>query len=216
MAEKEKVSLTLLEAKKLEREIEQIEVETDSSRLELASKAQEFEDDAARSDPNRVYHFFGSVDTKTVKHAIQTIEVWARRDPGEEITIIFNSPGGSVIDGLALYDFLIKLRETTRIVTVARGMAASMGGVLLQAGTERIVGANAHLLIHEVPKLASGNLSELEDEVKFAKRLQDRLLDILAERSTLSKGQIKRKWTRADWWIGAEETLEFGFADEVG
>lgn len=148
---------------------------------------------------------------------MEDLGVWARRDIGKPITIIFNSPGGAVIDGLALYDFIDDLKEKgVQVTTIARGMAASMGGVLLQAGNKRIVGKNAHVLIHEVSKGSIGKVSEIEDDIKFAKKLQERLVDILAERSTMTTNQIKNKWKRKDWWLGADECVKFGFADEIG
>lgn len=104
---------------------------------------------------------------------------WSRREPGCAMKIIFNSPGGSIIDGLALYDFILELRANGHYVeTIAVGMAASMGGILLQAGHERVVGANAFVLVHEASTGAMGKTSEIEDEVAFVKRLQEKLLDI--------------------------------------
>lgn len=153
----------------------------------------------ASADEARIYHFFGAVDASNVMGAIDVIGNWSRRkinddryNNDKEFTIVFNSPGGSVIHGLALYDFLTELKENGhKLTTITRGMAASMGGILLQAGNERVVGANSHMLIHEISSIGVGKMSELEDEIKFLKRLQDRSLNILAERSNLSKSQIK-------------------------
>lgn len=165
---------------------------------------------------NRIYNFGGSVSGKSVEACIGEIGMWVRQTPAKPIKIIFNSPGGSVFEGLALFDFIREVRQNgTRIDTLALGMAASMGGVLLQAGEKRIMSPHAYMLCHEVSTGAIGSLSELEDEVTFSKRLQDRLLDILAERSKLTKRQISRKWKRKDWWMSAQEALEFGFVDSV-
>ncbi|MGZ6854806.1 MAG: ClpP family protease [Mycobacteriaceae bacterium] len=166
---------------------------------------------------HRVYTFIGAVRGDTVHSCMSTLGKWSRAEPGCGITIVFNSPGGSVIDGLALYDHLIELRQLGhRITTVARGMAASMGGILLQAGDERIVGPNAHVLIHEISSGAVGKFSEIEDEIAFLKKLQDHCVNILAERSTLTARQIKSKWRKTDWWLGADEAVKFGFADRIG
>ena len=130
---------------------------------------------------------------------------------------MLNSPGGNVFAGLALYDAITDLKARGhKVTTVARGYAASMGGILLQAGTERVVGANAQVLIHEVSTMDSGKTSELEDNLKFQKKLQDRLLAILAERSTLTKAQIARRWKKTDWWLDADECIEYGIADRIG
>ena len=95
-------------------------------------------------------------------------------------------------------------------------MAASMAGILLQSGNKRVIGQNAYILIHEVSDVAAGTTSEIEDELKLTKRLQKRLVGILAERSTMSEQQIEKKWKKNDWWLDANEAVELGFADEIG
>lgn len=176
-------------------------------------------DDLRRSTDfhHGVYNFIGVVNGLTVEQCINSLVSWVRIQPGRDITLILNSPGGSVIDGLALYDVLIDLRRNGhKVTTVARGMAASMGGILLQAGDVRVVEPNAHVLIHEVSSGAIGKISEIEDEMAFLRQLQGRLLGILGERSTLSVDEIRRRWERKDWWLGAAEAVELGFADRVG
>lgn len=165
---------------------------------------------------NRTYNFWGAVGGKSAGDCVYQLGIWARQSD-EPINLIFNSPGGNVIDGLALYDYIKELQGSgISINTHSIGMAASMGGVLLQAGAVRTMGANAFLLIHEVSSGASGKMTELEDELEFSKRLQDRLVNILAERSTMTARQIKTRWKRKDWWLGAAEAMELGFIDGVG
>ncbi len=165
----------------------------------------------------RIYSFNGSVSDSSANNCIQTLGQWQREDPSKPITVVFNSPGGSVTAGLALYDYIQAIRNNgSKVDTHSIGWAASMGGILLQAGEERIMGDHAYMLIHEVSSGAIGNTSELEDELKFVKRLQDRLLGILAARATLTKRQIERRWKRKDWWLDATEALEFGFIDRIG
>jgi ATP-dependent Clp protease protease subunit len=207
-----------LEQAKLQAEIAKLTAEARRWGFEAQRAQKEMEAWDAGSDEHRIYNYFGTVDAGGVHSAIDVIGNWTRRPTeNKNLTVVLNSPGGSVIHGLALYDFLEGLKgEGWRITTIARGMAASMGGVLLQVGDERIIGKNANLLIHEVSTLGIGKLSEIEDEIKFTKKLQERLLDILASRSTMTKEQIKNKWRRKDWWLGSEETLELGFADRIG
>lgn len=165
---------------------------------------------------NRTYNFWGMVNGKTAGDCVFQTGIWARQS-SDPIKIIFNSPGGNVIDGLALYDYIKELQGSgIQINTHSIGMAASMGGILLQAGGVRSMGANAYLLIHEVSAGAGGKMTDLEDEIEFLKRLQDRLVNILGERSTMTTRQIKTRWKRKDWWLGAAEALELGFIDEIG
>lgn len=163
-----------------------------------------------------IYTFYTSVTSESVKTAMRDLGAWSRQDPKQTFRIVFNSPGGSVIDGFALFDFIKELQENGhRIETVALGYAASMGGILLQAGDERIMGKNAFMLIHEISSFSAGKFSEMEDELKFIKQLQDKALDILAAKSQLTKAQIRLKWKKLDWWFPAETALELGFVDKI-
>ena len=191
--------------------------EADSAEIEAARDRRMEADTLASLNHSQIYNFFEPVTYGGVEDAINWIGMWSRRNPESPIKIVFNSPGGSVFAGMALYDFLQELREKGHhITTEARGYSASMAGILLQAGDERVIGANAHIMIHEISSVALGKASELEDELKLVEKLQEKSLNILAERSTMSKAQIKRKWKRKDWWLDAQEAVELGFADRIG
>lgn len=197
-------------------EIRKLQVETERAHLELVSLRRRERDAQADAGEAHVYTFYAPVEAESVAGCLAELGRWSRREPGSPITVIFNSPGGSVLDGLALFDYLRRLRATGHhVTTVALGRAASMGAVLLQAGDQRLVGANAFLLIHEVSHTSAGKVSELEDGVDFTHKLQKRLQAILAERSTLSEAQISRRWVRKEWWLDAEEAVSLGFADAV-
>jgi ATP-dependent Clp protease protease subunit len=197
-------------------ELRKLQLETERTVLELEAMRRNERDRAADPRAAHVYTFYASVDAESVQACMAELGTWSRRDPGAEITVIFNSPGGSVLDGLALFDYLRQLRSIGHpVTTMALGRAASMGAVLLQAGSRRVMGRNAFLLIHEVSHLSVGKVSEMEDSVGFTKRLQQRLLAILAERSTLGEREINRRWVRRDWWLDAEEAVALGLADEL-
>jgi ATP-dependent Clp protease protease subunit len=197
-------------------EIRKLQLETERTLLELSALRRRERDLIAEPSEAHVYTFYSSVDAESVQQCMAELGQWSRRDPGSPITVIFNSPGGSVLDGLALFDYLRRLRSTGHFVTtMALGRAASMGAVLLQAGDHRVVGENAFLLIHEVSNHTTGKVSEMEDGVEFTRRLQKRLLAILAGRSTLTEPQIARRWTRNEWWLDAAEAVSLGLADEV-
>lgn len=171
---------------------------------------------AADAHEHHRYTLWGVVNAVTCATAISHLDQWSREAPGCDITLVINSPGGNVIDGLALYDYLQQLRhDGHKLTTVTVGMAASMGGVLLQAGDVRVASRNSVILIHEVATGASGKMTDLEDEIEFTKRLQSKLVEILAERSTMTKRQIETRWKRRDWWLDAEDALSKGFVDEI-
>ncbi len=197
-------------------QVEKLGLESRLLELDLEVKGRDSEKINATSSENRVFHFFDAVTGQSAYVAMTTTAQWARRQPGVPITVMFNSPGGNIIDGLALFDHFRELEANgTPVITVCVGMAASMGGILLQAGSTRIMGRNAFLMIHEASYGTGGKVSDMEDDVAFVKRLQDKLVSILAERSTLSPAAIRRKWKRTDWWLSAEEALELGFVDKI-
>jgi ATP-dependent Clp protease protease subunit len=147
---------------------------------------------------------------------IDALEHWERREPGAPITARLDSPGGSVMDGFALYDTIARMqRGGTHFTIRGSGMVASMAAVLLQVADNRVLDKNAIFMIHEITSGARGKLSEIEDAQAFTKKLQDRLLDILATKSKLSKVQIARRWKRKDDYMSADEALKLGFCDRV-
>lgn len=204
-----------LEHEKLLAEIAKLKSEKAYIDIQRRSFQNDLDDDDVEPLQRRILPFLHPVNDRSVTGAMYHLHKMAAKS-SDPITIWLNSPGGYVVDGLALFDYIISLRETgIEINTVVLGEAASMGGILLQAGTKRYVGASAHILIHEVSAGAIGKASEIEDELAYIERLQKRLVSILAERSTLSPVQIKRKWKRTDWWLDADEAIDLGFADGV-
>jgi ATP-dependent Clp protease protease subunit len=165
---------------------------------------------------HHVYVFDQEVGEKSVKACIQQLQVWSRNDPRCDVEIQINSPGGSIFDGFALIDFIRDLRDKGHKVTlVGIGMVASMAAVVLQAGDNRILGKHATLLIHEGSMGAFGNFGEVEDRVKLMEMFHERILDLFAERSNLSKSTIRKNWKRRDWWIDSSDALKHGLVDEV-
>jgi ATP-dependent Clp protease protease subunit len=141
---------------------------------------------------------------------------WSRLDEKCDMEIVFSSPGGSIIDGFELFDFVQELRSKGhKVTTGSLGMAASMAGILLMAGDVRWIGHQSWMMIHRAAFGAYGKTYEIEDEVKFVRRIEERILDIFTLRSDLSKTKIKRNWDRKDWWLSADECLKLNLVDEI-
>lgn len=166
------------------------------------------------------YVFAGQVDQQSVNTCIKQLQTWVRQSGGDsklDISLIINSPGGDIVAGFALIDFLMQLRsEGHRLTTEALGMAASMAGVILQAGDTRVMGDHAFLLLHEAQFGAVGSWGDVEDRMRLVEMMQDRILDLFASRSKMTKPAIKKRWSRKDWWISAPEALGYGFVDRIG
>lgn len=188
--------------------------EANELQLERAREARRSE--LAGNDRHHVYLFSESVGDQSVAKAITKLTEWHRLEPNCNIEIVFNSPGGGVVPGMALFDFIIQLRsQGHNVTTVALGYAASMAGILLQAGTTRVMHKESWLLLHEGSFGAVGSFGEVIDTVDWVKRIGDRIASIFAHRSHLTKAQIKKRWQRKDWWISSDEGLKLGMCDEV-
>jgi ATP-dependent Clp endopeptidase proteolytic subunit ClpP len=212
------------EARKANAEAEAAECEAAAAKLVLedtqrktarAKWADDYED--------RTYRFLSAVADDSVSRCIKQLDAWHREDAACAMTIVFDSPGGSVIPGFHLFDHILMLRESHRIDTLTRGYAASMGGILLQAGEKRSMGPNAVLMIHEVSFGAQGKIGDVEDTTEFAKLLWDRGLDIFADRCQradkatrrLTRRSLESRSKRKNWWIKATDALAYGLVDEV-
>lgn len=135
-------------------------------------------------------------------------------DPKKDIHLYINSPGGSVTAGLAIYDTMQFM--TCPVNTYCIGQAASMGAVLLSAGTKgkRFALPNARIMIHQPWGGVQGQASDISIQAKEILRLKDRLNEILANHCGRGIDDIARDTDR-DRFMSAEEAKEYGLVDEV-
>lgn len=136
------------------------------------------------------------------------------QDPNKDINIYINSPGGSVTAGLAIYDTMQFV--TCDVNTYCMGMAASMGAVLLTAGTtgKRYALPNSHIMIHQVSGGAQGTAMDVEKTFEFMMSLNTSLYDIMAHHTGKTAEQIKSDSER-DNYMSAAEAAEYGLIDKV-
>jgi len=135
-------------------------------------------------------------------------------DPSKDIQIYFNTPGGSVHAGLGIYDTMQYI--SSDVASICTGMAASMGAVLLTAGTKGKRSALTHsrIMIHQPMGGAQGTASDIEITTKEILKLKRELYQIIAHHSGNSVEKIEKDSDR-DHWMTAEEALEYGMIDEV-
>jgi ATP-dependent Clp protease protease subunit len=130
--------------------------------------------------------------------------------------VILNSVGGEVYAGLFVYNSIKDLvNKGVNIEIEVRGLAASIGCIILLAGSKRVAPKSTRFLIHEIETLDWGKVSELEERAVEVRKLNNMLRDIIAERSGQSKENIDKLWTKKDVWYSAEEAKSFGLLDEV-
>ena len=135
-------------------------------------------------------------------------------DAKKDIHLYINSPGGSVTSGLAIYDTMQYL--TCDVNTYCVGQAASMGAVLLAAGTKgkRYALPNANIMIHQVLGGAEGQASDVEIRVKYMLKLKQRLNGILSKHTGKPVEQVEKDCDR-DNFMSAEEAKAYGIVDQV-
>ena len=135
-------------------------------------------------------------------------------DPGKEINLYINSPGGSVTAGLAIYDTMEFVK--CEVSTLCVGQAASMAAVLLAAGAKgrRYSLPHGRVLIHQLSGGFSGQATDIEIQAREALRLRDAINNILARHTGQSVKQIEKDTDR-DTFLGPKEALEYGLIDEI-
>lgn len=172
-----------------------------------------------------VYTFHNGVDAASVDDLLRALSIWHRHDEAGDWTIILNSTGGSEYAGYLLIDELrahsIRGGGTHNVTIKVRGVAASMGGMILQAADHRVIGAYSMLMIHKggftFHADDSISVDQLVDEAEWQRQSVDRMVDLFLERADgLTRAQMRRKISRRDWWITAAEAVAFGLADVIG
>ena len=135
-------------------------------------------------------------------------------DSESDIKLFINSPGGSVVDGLAIYDVMNWVDAD--VATYGMGMAASMGSILLSSGAKgkRYALPHSRVMIHQVSSGMQGQCADLEIAVREAKKHQDELYKILSENTGKPFEQISIDADR-DCWFTAQEAVDYGLIDEI-
>jgi ATP-dependent Clp protease protease subunit len=159
--------------------------------------------------------FLGSPVTDQVANIVQAQLLFLESaDPKRDITMFVNSPGGSVIAGLGMYDTMQYVSPD--IATICTGLAASMGAVLLTAGQEgkRTCLKHSRVMIHQPLGGMQGQVSDMEISYKLIKQMQRELYEILANHTGKDYATIEEDCDR-DNWMTAEEAKAYGLVDEV-
>ena len=159
--------------------------------------------------------FLGTGINDQVANLIVAQLLWLdSQDPDREISVYINSPGGIIYHGLAIYDTIQQVRAPVR--TVAVGVTASMGTMLLAAGTKGRRYALPHATIHMHPAGggAQGYAPDVEIQYKELQRMQNLLHELLAKHTGQEVKKVSDDFDR-DRWMSAEEAVEYGIVDEV-
>lgn len=165
---------------------------------------------------NREIFLVGEVNAESSNELIKKLMYLEQEDRDSAVNLYINSPGGEVVSGLAVYDY-IRLMEAP-VDTVCIGTAASMGAILFLAGRERKMLRHTRLMIHD-PSYGGGELKgkkphEIRQELDNLNRVKRTLVGIISERTGKSIKEINRV-TAKDTYYSAEEAVRFGLATKV-
>lgn len=130
----------------------------------------------------------------------------------KELNVRLNSPGGSVFDGVAIYNLL--RQHPANITTTIDGIAASIASIIFQAGDRRVMAANGSYMIHDPWTMAYGSADDLRRQAEVLDKLADSLRTTYVNRSGLTAETV-RELMSEETWFSATEALEAGFVDEV-
>ncbi len=163
---------------------------------------------------DRIIFLGTGIDDQVANIVIGQLLFLDSSNPGRDIQIYINSPGGSVYAGLGIYDTMQYI--TSDVSTICTGIAASMAAVLMGAGKKgkRTALKHSRIMIHQPLGGTQGQASDMEITVKEIQKLKKELYDILASHSGQSFKRIEKDSDR-DYWMTAEEAKAYGMVDEV-
>lgn len=164
----------------------------------------------------RAVYLWGVVDDKSAREVVSKLLLLDADKPGQEIKFYINSPGGVVTSGMVIYDTM-KLIQSP-VSTICMGLAASMGSILLSAGTrgKRFVYPHGEIMIHQ-PSLGGyfqATSADIEIQANQIRKTKELGAKILAENCGKSIDQVMKDFDR-DYWMDANEAVTYGIVDAV-
>ena len=181
--------------------------------LEKSATGERAYDLYSRLLKDRIIFLGEEVNEHSMNLCIMQMLFLEREDPHMPIEFYINSPGGSVVDGLALYDVMHTI--SAPVNTTCVGTAASMGAILLCGGTgTRSALPNSRIMIHQVSSGARGKSADLRIQMAETDKLENILFQILADKTGKTLKQIAKDCDR-DYYLSSEEAKTYGLIDSV-
>jgi len=162
----------------------------------------------------RIIFLGEEVDHHTANLVVAQLLHLAYEDPKKDIFFYINSPGGSVSDGLAIYDTMNHIKPDVQ--TIGIGMQASMGAFLLSSGTKgkRFMLPTARAMLHQPSSGAEGVITDMEISLRESLRIKDLMTEILAKNTGQKLAKVKADLER-DFWMNAKQAVEYGLVDGI-
>ncbi len=182
--------------------------------VEQTSRGERSYDIFSRLLNDRIILLSGEVNSTTASLIVAQLLYLEAQDPDKDIQFYINSPGGSVTDGMAIYDTMQYIK--CDVSTICVGMAASMGAFLLAAGTKgkRMALPNAEIMIHQPSAGTQGQITDMAIHLKRLETIKKRINEILAANTGKPVDVVAADCER-DNFMSAQEALEYGLIDKV-
>ena len=182
--------------------------------IEQTSRGERSYDIYSRLLKDRIIFLGEEVNDVTASLVVAQLLFLEAEDPGKDIHLYINSPGGSISAGMAIYDTMNYIK--CDVSTVCIGMAASMGAFLLAGGKKgkRYALPNAEIMIHQPSGGAQGQATEIQIAAEHILKIKERMNRIMAENTGMDYETVCRD-TERDNWKTAQEACEYGLIDKV-
>ena len=182
--------------------------------VERTSSGERSYDLYSRLLEDRIIFLSGEIDDALANTVVAQLIYLEGKDPGKDISLYINSPGGSVSAGMAIYDTMNYIK--CDVSTICIGLAASMGAFLLAAGQKgkRYALPNSEIMIHQPLGGAQGQASDIKIQADHILKIKSKMTSILAENTGRSYEEIARDTDR-DNYLTAEEAMQYGLIDKV-
>jgi ATP-dependent Clp protease protease subunit len=182
--------------------------------VEQTNRGERSYDIYSRLLKDRIIFLGSAIDEEVANAVVAQLLFLAAEDPEKDISLYINSPGGSVTDGLAIYDTMQYIKPD--VSTICVGLAASMGSVLLAAGAQgkRFALPNSEILIHQPLGGVRGQASDIRIHADWILQTKRKLYDIYVHHTGKSFTEIEQDADR-DYFMSAEEAKNYGLIDRV-
>ncbi len=182
--------------------------------VEQTSRGERSYDIFSRLLNDRIIFLGEEVNATTTSLVVAQLLYLEAQDPDKDIQFYINSPGGSVTDGMAIYDTMQYIK--CDVSTICIGMAASMGAFLLSSGTKgkRLALPNAEIMIHQPSAGTQGQITDMALHLRRLETIKRRMNQILADNTGKSVEQVTADCER-DNFMSAQEALDYGLIDKV-
>ncbi len=182
--------------------------------IEQTNRGERAYDIYSRLLKDRIILLGSPIDDQVANSVVAQLLFLEAEDPGKDISLYINSPGGSITAGMAIYDTMNFIKSD--VSTICIGMAASMGAFLLAAGTKgkRFALPNSEIMIHQPLGGAQGQATDIEIHARRIINIKKRMNKILSEKTGQPLEVIERD-TERDNFMTAEESVDYGLIDKI-